>query len=224
MIDVNKAGEQEAKRLTSMGREVAFFECDVRVEEQVKTTVTAVCQKFGSIDILFNNAGVVVRKTVKDLTEDEWDFVIDVGLKGTFLFSKHVIPVMEKRGGGSIINTGSGWGLKGGDQAAAYCAVKAGIVNLTRAMAIDHGPENIRVNCVCPGDTDTAMLRDEGWQTGVVTDDASMETYLKDCGIGRPLGRIGVPEDVARAVLFFASDMSSWVTGTFLSVDGGGNA
>jgi NAD(P)-dependent dehydrogenase (short-subunit alcohol dehydrogenase family) len=131
---------------------------------------------------------------------------------------------MEKRGGGSIINTGSGWGLKGGDLAAAYCAVKGGIVNLTRAMAIDHGSTNIRVNCVCPGDTDTAMLRDEGWQTGAVRDETSMDAYLKDCGSGRPLGRIGLPEDIARAVLFFASDMSSWITGAFLSVDGGGNA
>jgi len=178
----------------------------------------------GGIDILFNNAGVTVRKTVKDLTEREWDFVLDVGLKGTFLFSKHVIPVMEKRGGGSIINAGSGWGLKGGDMAAAYCAVKGGIVNLTRAMAIDHGKSNIRVNSINPGDTDTDMLRDEGRQTGAVKDETQMEEYLKDCGSGRPLARIGMPEDIARAVLFFASDMSSWVTGAALSVDGGGNA
>ena len=225
MIDVSPRGEAEAERLRSLGREAAFFNCDVREESQVSDTVTAVCQQWGGIDILFNNAGVTVRKTVKDLTADEWDFVLDVGLKGTFLFSKHVIPVMEKRGGGSIINTGSGWGLKGGDLAAAYCAVKGGIVNLTRAMAIDHGPANIRVNSVNPGDTDTDMLRDEGLQTGAATtDEASMNSYLKDCGCDRPLARIGLPEDIAKAVLFFASDMSSWVTGAALSVDGGGNA
>ena len=224
LIDVDPKGGQEAERLKGLGREAAFFPCDVRDEKQVKQTVSAVCEKFGGVDILFNNAGVTVRKTVKDLTEEEWDFVLGVGLKGTFLFSKHVIPVMEKRGGGSIINTGSGWGLKGGDLAAAYCAVKGGIVNLTRAMAIDHGSANIRVNSVNPGDTDTNMLRDEGRQTGVATDDATMEAYLKDCGSGRPLARIGLPEDIARAVLFFASDMSSWVTGAALSVDGGGNA
>jgi len=224
LVDINASGENDAKRLRDLGREAAFFACDVRREEQVEQTVAAVLQKFGGVDILFNNAGVVVRKTIKEYTVQEWDFVLETGLKGTFLFSKHVIPVMEKRGGGSIINTGSGWGLKGGERAASYCAVKGGIVNLTRAMAIDHGPDNIRVNCVCPGDTDTAMLRDEGWQTGVVHDDATMEEYLKDCASGRPLGRIGVPEDIAKAVLFFASDMSGWVTGAFLSVDGGGNA
>lgn len=224
MVDINERGGPEAENLKNLGREAAYFKCDVRVEEQVESVVAEVCQKFGGIDILFNNAGVTVRKTVKDLTEREWDYVLGVGLKGTFLFSKHVIPVMESRGGGSIINTGSGWGLKGGDLAAAYCAVKGGIVNLTRAMAIDHGPANIRVNSVCPGDTDTAMLRDEGWQTGAVTDDNMMASYLKDCGSGRPLARIGMPEDIARAVLFLASDMSSWVTGAALSVDGGGNA
>ena len=224
IVDISPQGEIQAEKLRARGYEAQWFSCDVRSDEQVKKTVAAVCEKFGGIDILFNNAGVTVRKTVKDITEDEWDFVLDVGLKGTFLFSKHVIPIMEKAGGGSIINAGSGWGLKGGDKAAAYCAVKGGIVNLTRAMAIDHGGANIRVNCVNPGDTDTDMLRDEGVQTGAAVDDSTMESYLKDCGSGRPLARIGLPEDIARAVLFFASDMSSWITGAGLSVDGGGNA
>ena len=120
---------------------------------------------------------------------------------------------------------GSGWGLKGGDLAAAYCAVKGGIVNVTRAMAIDHGPQNIRVNSVNPGDTDTAMLRDEGKQTGAVKEGASqMDAYLADCGTSRPLARIGMPEDIANAVLFLASDLSSWITGAALVVDGGGIA
>jgi len=167
---------------------------------------------------------VTVRKTVPELEEDEWDFVINVGLKGTFLLSKYIIPVMAEQGGGSIINTGSGWGLKGGDQAAAYCAVKGGIVNLTRAMAIDHGPDNIRVNSVNPGDTDTPMLRDEGVQTGIVTDGASEDKYLAECGTDRPLKRIGMPEDIANAVLYLASDLSGWVTGAALVVDGGGIA
>ena len=224
LVDISPNGPKAAEKLCGLGYAAAFFKCDVRVEKQVTDTVAAVCQRFGGIDILFNNAGVTVRKTVKDLTEQEWDFVLDVGLKGTFLFSKHVIPVMEKRGGGSIINTGSGWGLKGGDSAAAYCAVKGGIVNLTRAMAIDHGKSNIRVNSVNPGDTDTDMLRDEGRQTGAVTSEADMEAYLLDCGRGRPLARIGEPMDIAKAVLYLASDMSSWVTGAALSVDGGGNA
>ena len=131
----------------------------------------------------------------------------------------------SRNGGGSIINTGSGWGLKGGDQAAAYCAVKGGIVNVTRAMAIDHGPKNIRVNSVNPGDTDTAMLRDEGRQTGAVTaGDGHMDAYLADCDSSRPLARIGQPEDIANAVLFLASDLASWITGAALVVDGGGIA
>lgn len=224
MVDVSPKGEEKAKELRDAGREVTFYQCDVTSESQVESTVRAITEKYGTIDILHNNAGVTVRKTIADLTEKEWDFVLDVGLKGLFLFSKHVIPVMAAHGGGSIINTGSGWGLKGGDLAAAYCAVKGGIVNVTRAMAIDHGPQNIRVNSVCPGDTDTAMLRDEGRQTGIVKDEKDQAAYLADCGTGRPLARIGMPEDIANAVLFLASDLASWVTGAALVVDGGGIA
>lgn len=224
MVDISQKGEKSAADLREAGRRAEFFKCDVTNSKEVKSTVEAIKERFGHIDILFNNAGVTVRKTVVDLEEKEWDFVISVGLKGTFLFSKYVIPVMAENGGGSIINTGSGWGLKGGDLAAAYCAVKGGIVNLTRAMAIDHGHQNIRVNSVNPGDTDTAMLRDEGVQTGLVKDAESQEAYLRDCGIGRPLSRIGQPEDIANAVLYLASDLSGWVTGAAIVVDGGGLA
>lgn len=224
IVDVNPDGVSEAERLCAEGRDVSFHKCDVTAGESVKSMVDDVVNKYGRIDILCNNAGVTVRKSVVELEEKEWDFVLDVGLKGTFLMSKYVIPHMEKIGGGSIINTGSGWGLKGGDNAAAYCAVKGGIVNLTRAMAIDHGPKNIRVNSINPGDTDTAMLRDEGVQLGIVKDDDSRDEYLQDCGTDRPLKRIGQPEDIANAVLYLASDLSSWVTGAALVVDGGGIA
>lgn len=224
MLDVNPNGEEEAENIRQEGRVAQFYKCDVTSIKEVEDTVNSIKENFGRIDILFNNAGVTVRKTVVELEEKEWDFVLDVGLKGTFLLSKFVIPVMAEGGGGSIINTGSGWGLKGGDQAAAYCAVKGGIVNLTRAMAIDHGPQNIRVNSVNPGDTDTAMLRDEGVQTGIVVDEKTRDAYLEECGIDRPLKRIGMPEDIANAVLFLASEFSSWVTGAALVVDGGGIA
>lgn len=224
MVDISDVGEEKAEEIRQEGRKADFYKCNVTCEEQVKSTIEKIKDKYGKIDILFNNAGVTVRKTIADLSEKEWDFVLDVGLKGLFLFSKYTIPVMKANGGGSIINTGSGWGLKGGDQAAAYCAVKGGIVNVTRAMAIDHGKDNIRVNSINPGDTLTAMLKDEGVQTGVAKDDSTMASYLEDCGTGRPLARIGQPEDIANAVLFLASDLSSWITGAALVVDGGGIA
>jgi len=220
LLDVNQEkGEAAAKEITDAGNFAVFKKCNVTINDECKNTIESVEKEFGRIDILFNNAGVTVRKTVADLTEAEWDFVIDVGLKGTFLLSKYTIPVMVKNGGGSIVNTGSGWGLKGGDKAAVYCAVKGGIVNLTRAMAIDHGPQNIRVNSVNPGDTDTALLREEGRQLG-----QQIDAFLVDSAKGRPLERLGTPNDIAKAVLFLCSDLASWVTGAALVVDGGGIA
>ena len=219
MLDVNMDGEKEAKNIVDEGREAKFYKCNVTSHDNVKEVVEQIEKDYGRIDILFNNAGVTVRKTVVELEEGEWDFVLGVGLKGTYLLSKFAIPIMKKNGGGSIINTGSGWGLKGGDKAAAYCAVKGGIVNLTRAMAIDHGKDNIRVNSINPGDTATNMLQEEGRQLGFNKDE-----FFKDSAVGRPLERLGIPEDIANSVLFLASDLSTWVTGTALVVDGGGIA
>ena len=141
-----------------------------------------------------------------------------VNVKAVFLMSRLAIPLMEKTGGGSIINTASGWGLTGGSRAAVYCASKGAVVLLTKAMAIDHGPQKIRVNCICPGDTDTAMLRNEAEQLGE-PDDRFLAEAAK-----RPLGRVGRPEEIAQAALYLASDASSFVTGTALVVDGGGLA
>lgn len=221
LLDVNQEkGDIAAKEINDKGNFAIFKKCDVTNNDDCKNTIESVEKEFGRIDILFNNAGVTVRKTVVDLTEEEWDFVLDVGLKGTFLLSKYTIPVMAKGGGGSIVNTGSGWGLKGGDKAAAYCAVKGGIVNLTRAMAIDHGSQNIRVNSINPGDTDTAMLRDEGRQLG----ETEIDAFLVDSAKGRPLERLGTPLDIAKTVLYLCSDLATWVTGTAVVVDGGGIA
>lgn len=219
LVDISDKGNEEAEAIRKAGGKAVYYPCDVTSAACVAPTVAAIEQAFGRIDFLFNNAGVTFRKTVVELEENEWDLVLDVGLKGTFLMSKYAIPVMKKTGGGSIVNTGSGWGLKGGDKAAAYCAVKGGIVNLTRAMAIDHGPDNIRVNSVNPGDTDTALLREEGRQLG-----APLEEFLRDSAKGRPLERLGTPDDIARAVLFLFSDLSRWITGAALVVDGGGIA
>jgi len=143
---------------------------------------------------------------------------MDVNAKSIYLLSREVIPHMQKAGGGTIINTASGWGLTGGAKAAVYCASKGAVVLLTKAMAIDHGPQNIRVNCICPGDTDTGMLREEAQQLG---EDSSR--FLAESA-KRPLGRVGKPEEIAQAALYLASDASSFVTGTALVVDGGGLA
>jgi NAD(P)-dependent dehydrogenase (short-subunit alcohol dehydrogenase family) len=192
--------------------------CDVTSDSDCSLTAGQIFRDFGRIDILFNNAGIIWRKSVTELAEDEWDAVLDVNLKAVFLFSRHVIPLMEKSRKGSIINTGSGWGLKGGAHAAAYCAAKGGVVNLTRAMAIDHGKQGIRVNCVCPGDIDTELLHKEALQLGLP------EREFMEEAADRPLQRVGLPEDIANAVLYFASDLSCWTTGSVLVVDGGGIA
>ena len=221
IIDLDQEkGNGAVKEMSYKGHSIIFKQCDVTNNKQCKETVEEIEKELGRVDVLFNNAGVAVRKTVVDLEEDEWDLVINVGLKGTYLLSKYIIPIMDRNGGGSIINSGSGWGLKGGDQAAAYCAVKGGIVNLTRAMAIDHGPQNIRVNSVNPGDVDTPMLRSEGKQLG----EKDIEAFLKESAKGRPLERLGTPRDIGNAVLFLSSDLSSWITGTAIVVDGGGIA
>jgi len=195
-----------------------FHKCDVRSAADCRWAVETAIEKWARIDILCNCAGIAIRKDMVELSEDEWDRALDVTLKGIFLLSREVIPHMIRAGGGSIINIGSGWSLKGGPRAASYCAAKGGTLNLTRAMAIDHGKNNIRVNCVCPGDIDTPMLRSECAQLG---EDA--QAFMREAA-NRPLARVGKPEDVANAVLFLASPMSSWITGAALVVDGGGLA
>ena len=211
-------GYAAQKDLTLRGFEARFYDCDVTSDSGCADAIEQITADFGSIDILVNNAGVAVRKNAVDLSEDEWDLAVNVTLKGAFLLSHHVLPHMISAGSGSIINTGSGWSLTGGENAVSYCAAKGGVLNLTRAMAIDHGRHNIRVNCVCPGDIDTPMLRSECAQLG-----EDPEAFMREAA-DRPLSRVGTPVDVANAVLFFASDMSTWVTGAHLVVDGGGIA
>jgi len=200
------------------GGRAIFIRSDVRLAADCRRAVEETGQSLGPIDILFNNAGVFYPRTVPDCSEEEWDLTIDINLKGTFLMSKYTLPGMIARRRGVIINNSSGWGIKGGDAAASYCASKGGVVLLTRAMAIDHGPQGIRVNCICPGDVDTPMLPDDARQRGLSWDD-----YLATAS-RRPMGRIGTPDEIARAALFLASDDSSFMTGATLVVDGGGAA
>jgi NAD(P)-dependent dehydrogenase (short-subunit alcohol dehydrogenase family) len=200
------------------GGNALFIRADVSVAADCERAVRETVGVFGRLDILFNNAGLVRRATVLELTEAEWDRVMAVNVKAIFLMCKYAIPVMAQAGGGAIINAASGWGLVGGRKAAAYCASKGAVVNLTRALALDHAGQNIRVNCICPGDTDTDMLRDEARQLGEPAD-----RFLADAA-QRPLGRVGQPEEIAQAVLFLASEASSFVTGAALVVDGGGTA
>jgi len=219
LLDVNeKQGKIEAENIVQKGGKAVFHYCDVTSAKDCESIAQKVFEAFGQINILFNNAGVIKRKSVLELEEKDWDMVIDVSMKGAYLLSKYIIPFMIQSGGGSIINTGSGWGLKGGDNAVAYCAAKGGVVNMTRGMAIDHGKAGIRVNSVSPGDIDTPLLRDEAAQLG-----ADETEFMKDAA-NRPLNRVGEPMDIAKAVLFLASDLSGWITGISLLVDGGGLA
>ncbi|MFZ0806067.1 MAG: SDR family NAD(P)-dependent oxidoreductase [Candidatus Sulfotelmatobacter sp.] len=216
-IDQIKAVET-AVQIQEQGGGAIALKCDVRSAADCAHAVETVNQTKSKIDILCNCAGIAIRKDVVDLTEDEWDRSLDVTLKSIYVLSHEVVPHMIRAGGGSVINIGSGWSLKGGPRAAAYCAAKGGVVNLTRAMAIDHGKHNIRVNCVCPGDIDTPMLHSECTQLG-----EDKEAFMREAA-NRPLARVGTPDDVANAVLFLASPMSAWITGAALVVDGGGLA
>jgi NAD(P)-dependent dehydrogenase (short-subunit alcohol dehydrogenase family) len=211
-------GAEVVEEIQEAGAEAMFVRADVCLAEDCRRTVEKTLERFGGIDVLFNNAGVLYAGTVPECTEEEWDETIDSSLKGAFLMSKFALPSMIERGSGSIIHMSSGWGILGGSRAAAYCAAKGGLVVMAKAMAIDHGPQGIRVNCVCPGDVDTPMLPDDAQKRGL-----SMEDYMAGAA-DRPLGRVGTPEEIARAVLFLASDDSSFITGESLVVDGGGIA
>jgi NAD(P)-dependent dehydrogenase (short-subunit alcohol dehydrogenase family) len=216
--DADRGREVEGQ-IRSAGGRVVFVPADVRRADDCERSVAQTIDAFGRLDVLFNNAGVYVENDTLGCSEDEWDAQVDTSLKGAFLMSKFALPHMIVGGSGSIVNCASGWGIVGGAKAVAYCAAKGGMIVMTKAMAIDHGPQGIRVNAVCPGDTDTPMERmdaeDKGW---------SWDEYVHWATDGRPIARMGSPDEIARAVLFLASDESSFITGAVLPVDGGGVA
>jgi len=210
LCDVDdEAGQRVAQETGAL-----YVHADVRVEEEVRRFIDATVQRFGRIDVVVNNAGVTASATVTETSEEEWDRVIDVNLKGPFLVSKHAIPHMMARGG-SIIHIGSIASHIGLQRNAAYNASKGGVMLLARNMALDYAPYNIRVNAVCPAMIMTPMLRK------FIDLQPDPAAYVRQVEANIPMGRMGTVEEVARAVLFLASDESSYVTGSALMVDGG---
>jgi NAD(P)-dependent dehydrogenase (short-subunit alcohol dehydrogenase family) len=219
VADLDAAGAAAtAAAIDAAGGRSRAAVADVTSSDACRHLVEIATSEYGGLDTVVNSAGIIRRADVVGTTEAEWDAVMAVNVRSIFLLGKHAVPVMAAAGGGSIVNIGSGWGLKGGGNAVSYCASKGAVVNMTRAMAIDHGPAGIRVNCVCPGDTDTPLLRSEARQLGI--DESAFLVESAE----RPLARLGTPEDIAQAVLYLASDAAAWVTGSILVVDGGGLA
>ncbi len=205
-----ESGKRTTDVLAAEGPGAAFFQVDVSNEGQVREAVSQTIARFGKVDILHNNAGIAVRHPIGDEDERFWESCMSVNLKGVFLCSRQVLPHMMGRGG-SIINTSSVTGIIGVRNRAVYSATKGALVALTKNMALDYAQYGIRVNCVCPGFTRTPLI-------DALLRDPAKEKRLTDM---HPLGRLGEAEDTANAVVFLAADLSSWITGHALVVDGG---
>jgi NAD(P)-dependent dehydrogenase (short-subunit alcohol dehydrogenase family) len=215
-VDEAKAAAAAAEIRSRDGR-AQSVRADVSRAADCAGAVDQTLAAFGALHTLVNCAGIIRRATVTELSEADWDAVMDVNAKSVFLMSRAAIPHLAAARG-SILNIASGWALAAGPHAAAYCASKAAVALLTKAMAIDHGAQGIRVNCICPGDTDTPMLRQEAREVG-----QSEAEFLAEAA-RRPLRRIGKPEEIADAAVFLSSDAARFITGTALVVDGGGLA
>lgn len=209
-------GRQVLERIREAGGTAEYVHCDVSVSEDVGGMVRAAVDTYGRLDILYNNAGLARGGTITEISEDDWDLVIDVDLKSVYLGCKYAIPEMRKAGGGSIISTASIAGLRGSPRLNAYSAAKAAVINLTRSVAAEAGSFGIRVNCICPGIIVTPIWR----QIGVMAD-AQQQALLQRMGQRVLLQRVGMPDDVARGALFLASEDASYVTGHALVIDGG---
>lgn len=216
VVDHNDAaGQEAAKSLVAEGHEAVFASVDVTREKEIERMVAETADRWGRIDILFNNAGVVLVKSIDTMTEEEWDRVMAINVKATFLACKHVVPCMRKLGKGAILNTGSIASLAGQFGTPAYSASKGAIALLTQSLALDLGRDGIRVNCLCPGITDTPMLREH---MGVGEEG---ERRIRERLARVPSGKILTPADVARAAVYLVSDDSDGITGILHVVDGG---
>jgi NAD(P)-dependent dehydrogenase (short-subunit alcohol dehydrogenase family) len=204
--------------LRGAGLEVDGRRADVSSAAEVEGLVRFAADRYGGVDILVNSAGIQRYGTVVDTPEELWDEVLAVNLKGMFLTAKHCVPELRRRGGGTIVNVASvqAFATQGG--VAAYAASKAGVVGLTKAIAVDHAAENIRCNAVCPGSVDTPMLR---FAAGLFKGDGTEDETIRGWGSSHPLGRVARPEEVAEVIAFLAGDRASFVTGAELRVDGG---
>jgi NAD(P)-dependent dehydrogenase (short-subunit alcohol dehydrogenase family) len=197
------------------GDSVAALEGDVSLAATAERAVATASERWNRVDVLVNNAGLIVFKGIADTSEEEWDRVMAVNVKSMFLFSRAVLPLMERQGGGAIVNTASISGLVGLPGQAAYCASKGAVVQLTRQLAVEYGAANIRVNAVAPGAIETRFLLDFVEQQD---DPEALATAIK---AGHPLNRYATADEVARSILFLASDAAAFTTGTILGVDGG---
>lgn len=199
--------------IEAAGGRVRYMKGDVSSEETVQSAIQCALDNFGRLDIMFNNAGLADPERLEDTSADRWDRVIGVTLNSTFYGIKHAVPVMRKQGGGAIVNTGSIDGFMADPRMGSYCAAKAGVVNLTRAAALENARDGIRVNCVCPGSVNTRVAH--------VLAKGQEDEFRRVTGSVQPLGRIAEAEEIAAAVLWLASRDSSYVNGAILVVDGG---
>lgn len=217
VADIREAS-QEVGELVKRGTEAVFIQVDVSDESQVAALIEKTIAIFGRLDILVNNAGIELAKKVTDTTEAEWEHLMDVNLKGVFLCSKLAIPVMQRNGRGVIVNVASELGLVGGSEIAAYAASKGGVVQLTKAMAIDHASDGIRVNCIAPGPVSTPLLEE-------IIKSALNAELERQSIVGKTLlKRLARPEEIANFIVFVASDEASYMTGAVVTVDGGWTA